>query len=301
MLPKLDPLAVTSAIDSIKEMDLSTITIDEIIDALTPLIIGFSQVTQRIHPGLRLYRARAIDRPETIRKLMYPPANKAYLSRANRDGSPILYTSNSREATFFEVRPPVGSTVAVAQWVTTAPLLVNHVGYTESVFAGLGSERTNSEWGVQSATASVDDTNRQVASFLAYSFTQIVGDDSNYPYKLSAAISEKLIVDDQFDALAYPTIAMKGNAENFAIKTQFADSSLLFQRAELLRVDSLLDFGFEATIIDTASALGSDGKIIWKGNGDQWSMRNQGDELTLVVEHGKWVVYDKFGNVVDPD
>ena len=303
-LPVLNPEAVRAAIGAIRGLDLRGSSIEEISELLTPMFRGYKAIAPKFQPGLRLFRTRICDKPLHISELSYPPAPLTPLGRVNRPGSPILYCCTSRSAPFFESRPEIGQTVAIVWWITTAPLHVNHVGYTASVFQTLGSNREQAGWGPEPARVPGEDINVQVAEFLAETFTRAVPKGSEYLYKLSVAIAEKLFLDDMFDGLLYPTVQMRANADNFALKPRYADSHLQFLKAEFARIngiDAVREFTFGIDVLDTATELTPEGTIVWKGHGDQWTLQSQGEELYLKVEDGGWVARDSTGRLVDPD
>lgn len=120
-------------------------------------------------------------------------------------------------------------------------------------------------------------------------------------YKLSVAIAEKLFSDDMFDGLLYPTVQMQANADNLAIKPRYADSHLKFLKAEFARINAVREIALDIDVLDTAVELEADGKIVWRGRRDQWVLREQGDQLTLSVENGRWVARDNIGRIVDPE
>lgn len=208
-----------------------------------------------------------------------------------------MYCCTSREVPFFESRPTEGQTVAIARWVTTAPLLVNHVGYADTTFKTLRSNRKQSSWGPKP----IRHLNPAVSDFLAEAFSRIVPRSSEYEYKLSVAIAEKLFSDDIFDGLLYPTIAMRANADNFALKLRYASQHLQFQRAEFARIDQVRDFAFDITTLDTATKLAADGSICWKGRLDQWVIREPFGELSFTAQNGEWIARDKSGKIVEPE
>lgn len=297
---KLDLSAARSAIAAVRSLDLRSVSIEEIKDLLTPVFRGYRVSAPRFVPGVRLFRVRSCQKPTNIRELSYPPAQVVGLGRVNRPGSPVLYCCTSREAPFFEARPPVGTTVAITRWETTASLLVNQVGYTRRTFDTLGSARQQAGWGPEPADVSAGEGNEEIAEFLAELFTQQVAKGDEHTYKLTVAVAEKLFMDDLFDGLLYPTVPMRANADNFALKPRYADKHLRFLKAEFARIDAERDFAYDITVLDTATELGDDGSIRWRGRLDQWVLRNQGDQLTFTAENGKWVARDARGKIVEP-
>jgi hypothetical protein len=203
--------------------------------------------------------------------------------------------------TFFELAPKIGDTLAIAKWVTSSPLLVNHVVYTPGVFEALGSGRGHASWAGQPVGNPGGEDTREIANFLADAFAQRIAPGERYRYKLSVAIAEKLFDHGLFAGLVYPTIAMWANADNVAIKPRYADSTLRFVRAEYARIDAIRDLQLDITVLDTAVAEGIDGVIQWRGRVDQWVLRNQGNALTMSAENGRWVARDQNGNIVEPE
>lgn len=188
----------------------------------------------------------------------------------------------------------------ISQWITAAPMMVNHFGYTEPTFKALGSKRPLAGWSYEPTFIPDDDSNRFIAEFLSEAFTRRVAAGSEHEYILTIAIAEKLFSNDLFDGLLYPTIAVGANADNFALKTYYADNNLRFLKAEYVRVEAVKENFFEINISDTATKLEADAKIIWKGRRDQWVLR-QGERFKVAVENGKWVVRNASGKIVDPE
>jgi hypothetical protein len=190
--------------------------------------------------------------------------------------------------------------MTIARWVTTSELTANHVGYSRTIFSDLGSRRTHAGWGDKPAEIPGDETNREIAEFLNRTFGKVIYPGEEHHYKLSVAIAEELFAADVFDALLYPTIPMRANADNFAIKRSYVDSSLKFVKAEFVRIEKIRDAVFDITILDTAKEVTPEGDIVWRGRLDQWSLNNQGDVLVFTDE-GKWVARDSSGRIVEPD
>jgi hypothetical protein len=107
---------------------------------------------------------------------------------------------------------------------------------------------------------------------------------------------------EMFDALLYPTIAMRGNVDNLAIKPCYVDEGKLeFVNARWYRIDSRNDFQYEATETDFANSFKEDGTLEWKGRKGQWFLRKQWDQLIMKSENGVWVARDVNGNIVEPE
>lgn len=133
-------------------------------------------------------------------------------------------------------------------------------------------------------------------------------------YKLSIAIAEKLylgtlhmdLVGEEFEGerrfggIIYPTIAMRANADNVALVPEFVDRFLNLEGVEWIRVDlEASDFKYQVTNLDFANSFTADGRIDWKGRLAHWVI-GPGRQVRVSVEHGKYVVRDDQGNIVEP-
>jgi hypothetical protein len=142
----------------------------------------------------------------------------------------------------------------------------------------------------------------------------VVPPESEHLYKLSIAIAEKLYLgplqmdseagefdgEPRFAGIVYPTIAMRANSDNIALIPEFVDRLLSLETVEWIRVDSKgTDLKYQITKLDFANSFGGDGQIEWKGRLPQWVV-GPGREVRVSVEHGKYVVCDEQGRIVEP-
>ena len=202
-------------------------------------------------------------KPANVSELTYP-ADPVPLGLANRPGEPVLYCSNSREAAIFEAKPEAGDTVAVAHWVTTAPLAFNYVGYSRRVFEALGSNRPVAGWDVQ-PPPSYGPEQEEIADFLSEAFMRTVPLPGAEDYKkLTAAIAHKLAPGKPFSALLYPSAAMRANADILALKPDFADRHLRLVIVEFLMIDSVGEFSYGVTPVDASRGIDAGGEIAWR-------------------------------------
>ena len=292
--------ASKTTISKIKALDLRFTTIEKVKELLATALYGYEVSAPRFPPGINLFRLRICDKPSHISELSYPSPHLTPQGRVNRPKTPAFYCCTSREATFFEAQPTNGQTVVISRWNTTAPMLVNHVGYTERTFQVLRSKRPHVGWSSEPTFIPGGDANRFIAEFLSEAFRRRVAVGSEHEYILTIAIAEKLFLHDLFDGLLYPSIAFWANADNFALKTQYVDNNLRFMKAEYARINDVQDNNYNITILDTATELAADGTIVWRGRLDQWVLRTRGRFL-VSVENGKYVVRNASGQIIDPE
>lgn len=287
-----------AAMDHLLALDLHQTPPGDIRGMLQTAFTGYQVEARRLQPGIHLFRGRACDKPGNISAMLYPPPDRTPLGRVNQPGKPVLYCCASREAPFFELRPSVGTTVAIAQWATTAPMLVNHAGYTRSTFERMGSVRREAHNFQKSPHPSIDD---EITETLAEIFTRSSPQTGDHLYHLTSMVADFLFGDEMFDGLLYPTVAMRANSDNIALKPRYADRHLRFLKAEYIRVDEVGGFNYKISVLDTASSIDESGAILWKGRGPAWVMKNAGEQLMFTVENGAWVARDMAGRIVEPD
>lgn len=303
----IDPSSIEDiqkAIQTIKELDLKSVEIESIKELLKPIFKGFVVNTPKFKPGLTLYRGRYCKtKPTNVSDLTYPP--KEYIKsnqRVNRASHPVFYCSTARAVPFFELDVKPIDRIVVSKWETTDELIVNNVGYTKTCFSNLKSNRENQRWGEFKKEINILETNDLVNEFLSQEFTKIVPVGKEHLYKISIAIAEKLFSDDLFDGLLYPTISMKANADNLALKHRYVDEKkIAIKMVEYIQIDTKENFKYKITVLDFANSFKEDGAIEWKGRLPHWVLREKGDELKLIAKNGKWVAIDKSGTVVEPE
>lgn len=281
-------------LNTLAASDLSGYTVDHLVAQIGPLTRGLLITAPRFNPGIMLFRARIGARCDHQNELTYPPAHLVGLGRANQEGSPLFYGTTLRSVVFFEVPNDVGDQLLVSRWRTVDNLLVNHMGYTASVFEELGSSREKAGWDGKSDPLAGDKASREVLETIGNLFSRR---DQGF-YKLTAALAE-FFMRPPLNGLIYPTIAMSANADNLALKPEWADTGLEFIGVELVRVDAVRGFERDVTVIDYATAR-SDGSLDWKGRGPTWQLTEMGQQHTLSSEQGVWVARDQNGNIVDP-
>lgn len=239
--------------------DISGLSVEDLVAEIAPLTRDLHVNAPRFKPGIILYRGRLESKCHHRRDLGYPPAHLARLGRANQEGSPLFYGTTLRSAVFYEVPNNVGDHLLVSRWRTVADLFVNHLGYTSTVFNGLGSGRQKPGWYGKSDPLKCEDSSREALEILGNLFAS----RDQGLYKLTAVLAG-YFMRPPLNGLVYPTIAMKANADNFAIKPEWVDIGLDFIGVELVRIDAVRGFERDVSIIDYGTA-NPDGLLDWKG------------------------------------
>lgn len=293
---------VQHVIQELRTMDLAVMDIDVLKEHLGAVIPGYILNSPIIPKDRRLYRGvKWADRPLKTADLSYPPEMKVKtFHRAGRPGRPLFYCGTAREAPFFELGLISGDKVAISHWKTTAQLVVNNVGYHGEVFDKLSSGRDYPSWGKETEFHELEKTSASMRHFFATEFAKIVPFGQEHLYKISIAIAELHFSHEMFGGLLYPSMAMRANADNLALKPDCVDQYLKPHKVEYIRVDESSDHEFKVTILDFADTSGPDGKIQWKGRHPRWVMRQEGQVLQFTVENGRWVARNEQGEIVEP-
>ncbi|MCH7538975.1 MAG: hypothetical protein IH999_01035 [Proteobacteria bacterium] len=283
----------------IADSDLRTTDFELLKKTLTRLAKGLVLEAPIYHPGLTLYRGRLMKtRPETVCDLAYPPAHLVTdFERANTPKQPMFYLNSLRNAVFFELRPEPGDCLAIGYWEVIEKLRMFPVGYSRHVFEQRRSSRSMPKFGPSNHSRLQHPSNILLEEFFAEQFTKEVPREQPWQFKISAAIAENRLSLQEVDGIMYPTVAMRCNSDNFALRPTAA-RKLTLKKAEYVRVDLVEEFSFKITVLDTATEF-PNGRITWKGK-PKWTLK-RGEELKLVVENGKLRAYDVDGKLREYD
>ena|GEM_PF-6043683 len=195
----------------------------------------------KIPKGIELYRATSHHDylPGLITDIGCPPKNatSAY-GRASTPQNPIFYSCSDKEGCLRELRINQGKIVILSKWITQSDMILHAIGYSESVFKKLGSQR--------SKDLHLDDEFLKSGSAQEFEVWNFFGDmfTNTHPesYRITAAITQLLLSGD-FSGIRYPSLAKNGNVDNIALTPEFATNNLLLQSAEaiLITKDGLSD------------------------------------------------------------
>lgn len=298
---------IRKAIEALRSLELASASIDDVKQHVRILLKGYTISVPIFDPAVRLYRARKITPlPTSSAEIGAPPPDKVLSNqRCNRAGESLFYCSSARNAPFFEIHAQVGDHLVLSEWRTTERMTVNHVGYTRSNFGRLESTRSTPSWGPPIPAAHASEGTRLVDEFFSSFFSIDVQEGQEHLYKATIAMTEALIPEPseqgafQFDGLMYPTIAMHGNCENFALKAKFVARGMAFVKAEYLRIRKVEGMQMQFDILDFANSIGGCGMLDWKGRPGHWVLKQKGDQLQMGVdEQGEGIARDMNGNPV---
>ncbi len=170
-------------------------------------------------PSTALYRARmfqskaplraALCRPD--RELGPPPGHKARTGRMNARGISVFYGATEPEVAIAEVRPPVGTRVAVAKFEITRPLRILNLGNLASASAA-GSIFDEAFADLCQQAAFLQSLSKTLCA-------PVVPNDEDLEYLLTQAIADFLATerDPPLDGIAYPSTQIDGAGYNVVL------------------------------------------------------------------------------------
>ena len=215
------------------------------------------------------------------------------MGRVNRAHQSVFYCCNALGAALSELNVSCGDEVVVSEWENAKKMLVNNVGYMYDALRQLGSQRDMPFWQSNSTHEISSEANVYALNGLADFFVERVPDDENHRYKRTIAIAEKMVPDDTFAGLAYPTVANHGNAENWVLRTDWVAGNMSPKVAYFIFIEQANDSNFEFRFLDYASEF--DSGIGWRGKGPTWAS-DPNCVFRLVYENGCWGL-----NAKDPE
>jgi hypothetical protein len=185
---------------------------------------------------------------------------------------------------------------------------LHNLGYHQDALRRLGGANAPLRQHFLSPIPRESKANLQLRRLLSLAFTADVSGGREYRYKLSVAINELLF--DKAELLplrpggpksglvagtAYPALQMKGVADNVAIWSAFADSSLTVRSARYVLVEKAEE-GVSYTLLNLAIAdTFHDGQIDWRETDGEGSSRR----THLSYENGHWISRDGHGRIYD--
>ncbi len=259
-----------------------------------------------------LYRGRMCnERPETIETVSYPPADKVKkLGRANRVGQSMFYCCVGAFPVFFEIHVKAGDLIALSEWAVTEPLWIHNLGYHPDVLDRIGAPIPAQRSPLISPIPNETNRNNRLRRRMSAAFTKDVPDGQEYLYKETIAINELLFdraspIPDRgpnsprrghVAGTAYPTVQMRGLADNVVMRPEFVDSCLAIKSIRYVLVETAQEETLSYTFLTVAhSTIFSGKKIVW-----QEALPPEAERRTHVTfEKGEWVFRDGVGRIYD--
>jgi hypothetical protein len=285
------------SLDELMQADLASMTFSDISSSVHSAMDKVAIMGTRHYPPSIFLRMRAGSALAQHRKdLSYNPNRESIRwGRCNEPGKPIFYASNSPVGLPGEIHAKVGDILNLGYWRSRTTVLLSTFGFSEGVRRRMGTTlRFPSGQPDLDATALSPSTTR-AHQFLMDAFTETVAANEERKYMLTTAIYqilsgdinasvEKGVPELRFDGVTFPSIAVRGNLLNFALRPAVVDSSLELFRVEAFEVTKVRGTEYDVRPISTGfPAL--DGTIEWGEFENEFKVELALSTATVI--HGK--------------
>jgi hypothetical protein len=288
---------------------LRRLTIDDLKGRLRNKLGGIVRRVGSINPGNRVFRGVKWDeRPNQISQLSYPPIDCSHLGRLTRDGRSMFYSSCAGPGVFYEMRAQPGWRIAFSTWCVTEPLWMHDLGFHPDVLRQLGASAVATRPWMVEPIPNETAHNRRLRKQVARAFAVDVHASTKYLYKQSVALAEFWMDHEEaYQAypdgpkiphaagFVYPSLQMRGDADNVAFLPRFVHSSLRLEQVQFVLVERADPSRFACTFLTEAiSSHFIDGTTIaWRNELPTEKLRR----CHIALENGRWVQRDDTGTI----
>jgi RES domain len=292
------------------EAQLQRLTIEELKKRLRIKLGGMVRAVKNINAGNLLYRGVPWDcRPDLISQLSYPPLDRvSQLGRVNRPGQSVFYASCAPPGVFYELKVHEGDRIAFSEWEVIKPLWMHNLGYHSDALARLGAAPNSARRPLTEPIPDETQRNERLRKKVALAFTANVTPGFEYRYKQSVALTEFWCEHQQnlpiypdgpqtseVAGIVYPSLQMRGDADNVAFWPKFVHSSLALRHVQYVLVEKAdyTRLAFSFLSLDLAHEFVGGTSIRWRNDLPLEDARR----CHIAAENGKWVQRDGQGNI----
>jgi hypothetical protein len=190
----------------------------------------------------------------------------------------MFYCSLGDFPVLLELRVRKGDLVALSEWRLIEPLWMHFLGYHPDALGAMNAPIPAQRAQLVSPIPNETARNARLRAHLSAAFAQEVPEGEEYRYSETIAIRELLFDGaspipargpdapqrDQAAGVVYPSVQMRGLADNIAMLPDFADSCLQLQSMRYLRVEGAdheaLSYAFLSLAVSTHFC---GNKIVW--------------------------------------
>jgi hypothetical protein len=261
--------------------ELETRTIDSLKGYLRRRIGSYTVVIKDMPTTNLLYRGRVCrGRPVTTDDVSYPKPDKVKkLGRANRVEKSMFYCCLGAFPVFFEIHAKEGDFIALSEWAVTEPLWMHNLGYHPDALDRMGAPVPAQRSPLINPIPNETNRNYRLRRRMSLAFTRDVPDGAECRYKETIAINELLfdraspipvrglgsLRSDRVAGTVYPTVQMRGLADNVAMWPEFVDRHLRVKSVRYVRVEAADQEKLAYTFLTVGySHRFSDKIIVWQ-------------------------------------
>jgi hypothetical protein len=295
-------------LDALERGYFTALNDEELRERVNQIHEGLSIQAPIIPADKLIFRAvKVLQRPVSKMRIGYPPSEAVKtLARCNRAGEVMFYGAfNQCVSCIRELSWQPGDLFAVSAWLTTAPMLFNHLGFSAEMLTKFNVSR---EVPYFSNPANGSDRNWLIRQWQARVFTQPVPVGQEHLYRLTVALKEAALWPigqpnpkglEMFSGIIYPSIAISALGDNVAILPSEVDKKMALLEVNFLVVDSErmitgsgTNTAAEMRVISYDCARSTeDGNLVW---GQQSQILPKGvegmnlSELRILPPDGGW-------------
>jgi hypothetical protein len=292
------------------ESQLQRLTIEALKNQLRTKLGGMARAVKNITAGNIIYRGVFRDhRPDLISNSSYPPPDKVTkLGRLNRPGQSVFYASCAPPGVFYELKAREGALIAFSQWQVMKPLWMHNLGYHADALSRLGALPNSARLRLIEPIPNETQHNNRLRKKVALAFTEDVRPGFEYRYKQSVALTEfwcehqeRLPISPdgpQTDGVAgvvYPSLQMRGDADNLVLWPTFVHSSMALRQVQYVLVEKAdyTHLAFSFLTLALAHEFTDGTAINWRDDLPPEDSRR----CHIALEDGQWVQRDGSGKV----
>jgi hypothetical protein len=294
---------------------LETMSIDAMKAYLRRRIGGYTVAIKPMQATNKLFRGVLCrERPSSVDRISYPPPHLVLKpGRANRDHSSMFYGCVGAFPIFFEIHAKQGDLIALSEWAVAEPLWMHNLGYHPDALGKLGAPvpaQRSHRLPLVSPIADETNYNRRIRRRMSLAFTADVPKGREYRYKETIAINELLfdraspITTEGTDGsrsefvagTVYPTVKLKGLADNVVIWPNFVDRYLKIKSVRFIRLEAVDQQKLAYSFLTVAySQTFSDKTIVWQDALEPEFARR----THVALDNDQWVFRDGSNKIYD--
>ncbi len=279
-------------LDALGRGSFAALSDDELREKVKQIHEGLSIQAPIVPAEKLIFRAvKVSQRPVSKMRIGYPPSDAVKtLGRCNRAGEVMFYGAfNQFVSCIQELSWQPSDLFALSAWLTTAPMLFNHLGFSAETLTRFNASR---ELPYFSNPVNGSDRSWLIRQWQSKVFTQLVPVGQEHLYRLPIALKEAALWPigqpnheglEMFSGIIYPSVATSALADNVAILPSEVDKKMSLLEVNFLVVDSAriitgsgANTAAEMRVISYDCARSNeDGNLVW---GQQSQILPKGEE-----------------------
>jgi RES domain len=238
--------------------------------------------------GARLYRATRhhTNLPLLKQDLWFPPADRAAAGRANYADQPVFYCSVHQSPALAEIEAGPYNIVVISEWVTQDRLLVQDLGFEDRAFRRFGVDRPRQRYQLADVE-NASETELEARRFISDAFLA----EGKVNYALTAAIAQVFTESDVIAGIRYPSLALNGRADNFALRPDYVRTKMRLEAATYFWLKSASTDGtYDFDPVADLTGIDTNGLLSWTYR-DHVNVIPPGASVELVMPLGKFPLH----------